>query len=229
MNNCKKHHKMRKNQLKLEKDNIRISKELRDIIHGYIMSDGYINKADSLQVENSIDQEKFVRWMYEKLKPLCTDNGPKEVPNRDKRTNRSIRFYTKAILCGFNSMWYKVETDDSGKQVRRKCLPKSIAGFFSPTFVTLWFAGDGTKETNYRAAKIEVTAFTNEERLLLQSLFKSKLGITTKINRAGFSRTGTQQWVLQIPASEYDKFRDIITEMDLIPTIFPHKLHKKQP
>lgn len=217
---------------KMEINDVRISRELRDIIHGYIMSDGYITTTSSLQVENGIDQEKFVRWMYEKLKPLCTAKGPTEVQRFDKRTNqtyRSIRFYTRSLLCGFNSMWYKVETDANGKKVRRKCLPKNIAGFFNSTFVTLWFAGDGTKETQYRAAKIEVTSFTPKERILLQNLFKKKFDITTNINKAGVSKTGTQQWVLQIPASEYDKFRDLITKIDLIPALFPHKLHKKQP
>jgi hypothetical protein len=126
-------------------------------------------------------------------------------------------------------MWYKLETDANGKTLRRKSLPKSIACFFNSTFVTLWFAGDGTKNTDYRAAKIEVTAFTPEDRRLLQDLFKSKFDITTKINKAGFSKSGTQQWVLQIPADEYDKFLDIITRIDLIPTLFPYKLHKKQP
>lgn len=217
---------------KMEKNGVRISRELREIIHGYMMSDGYITTTNSLQVDNGLDQEKFVRWMYEKLKPLCTEKGPTEVSRFDKRTNktyRSIRFYTKSLLSGFNSMWYKVETDANGKEVRRKCLPKSIACFFNSTFVTLWFAGDGMKDTNYRAAKIEVTAFTPEERLLLKDLFKRKLKITTKINKAGFSTTGKQLWVLQIPADEYDKFREKITEMDLLPTLFPQKLHKKQP
>jgi LAGLIDADG DNA endonuclease family len=217
---------------KMNKNNVRITRELRDIIHGYLMSDGYMKKTNQLQVEQSLDQEKFVQWMYEKLRHLCTDHKPTNVSKLDKRTGnetKAVRFYTRALLCGFNSMWYKEVTDSNGKTLRIKTLPKSIACFFNSTFVTLWFAGDGTKETNYRAAKIEVTAFTPEDRSLLQSLFMSKFGIITKINKAGVSKTGTQQWVLQIPADEYDKFRKLITEIDLIPTLFPHKLHKQQP
>lgn len=215
---------------KMKKYKVKISKQLRDIIHGYIMSDGYISKTSNLQVDQSLDQEKFVKWLYEKLKPLCTDHGPTVFTRLDKRTNkttRSVAFNTRSLLYGFNSMWYKQETDANGETVRRKSLPKSIACFFNSTFVTLWFAGDGTKNKDYRAAKIEVTSFTPEERLLLQGLFKSKFDITTKINKAGVSKTGKQQWVLQIPANEYDKFRDLITEIDLIPTLFSYKLHKK--
>jgi DNA-binding transcriptional regulator WhiA len=220
-----------KSKQKMQTNNVRISREIRDIIHGYIMSDGYISKTNNLQVDQGLDQEKFVNWLYGKLKPLCTDNGPVKVERVDKRTNTktySIRFNTRNLLCGFNSMWYKQETDANGKPVRRKSLPQSIACFFSSTFVTLWFAGDGTKNTDYRGAKFEVTAFTPKERLLLKKLFKKKFDITTNINKAGTSTKDTQQWVLQIPADQYNKFRDIITEMDLIQNLFPYKLHEKQ-
>lgn len=219
-------------QQKMKKNDVRITRELRDIIHGYIMSDGYVNKFGSLQVDQGSDQEKFVKWMYEKLKPLCTDNGPQLVIRTDKRKNnqtQSYRFNTKRLLCGFGSMWYRSETDSNGKPVRRKTLPKSINCFFNSTFVTLWFAGDGTNEKDCRAAKIEVTAFSPKERVQLQKLFYDKFEIKTDINKAGRSKTGTDQWVLRIPADEYDKFRDVITKIDLIPTLFPYKLHKKQP
>lgn len=217
---------------KMKKYKVKISKQLRDIIHGYIMSDGYLSKEGNLQVEQSAAQAKFVQWMYEKLKPLCTETGPKPVIRYDSRTQgatHSFRFYTTNLLEGFAHMWYKDQKNSSGNLVRHKTLPKSIDCFFNSTFVTLWFAGDGTKETNERAAKIEATAFTREERLKLQELFKRKFGIAVAINRSGVSKSGTQQWVLRIPAAEYDKFQDIITKIDLIETLFPHKLHKKEP
>lgn len=217
-----------KRNQKMKKHGVKISRELRDIIHGYIISDGYIKKEGNLTVEQGIEQEKFVIWLYEKLKHLCTDNAPTNVLNPSGgRLIRSVRFNTRNLLYGFEAMWYKNIKDENGNVKRRKTLPERIEGFFTPTFITLWFAGDGTKETSYKAAKIEVTAFTQKERERLQQAFKNKFDINTKINKAGVSKSGTQQWVLQIPASEYDKFRDIITKMDLIPTLFPHKLHKK--
>jgi hypothetical protein len=215
---------------KIQLHGVPISREMRDIIHGYVMSDGYLSPQGILQVDQSLAQEKFVEWMYEKLKPICTEYGPQEVRRPDSRVSKgytsSKRFNTRTLLEGFAYMWYKEVLDIKGTK-RRKVLPKSIACFFSKTFITLWFAGDGTKETHYRGAKIEVTAFTPEERLLLQRLFKSKYNISTKINKAGESTADRQQWVLQIPAAEYDKFYNIITEIDLLPTLFPHKLHKK--
>jgi LAGLIDADG DNA endonuclease family len=224
--------KQKKIKEKMEKNNVRISRELRDIIHGYMISEGYMTKNACLQVDQGVDQEKFVQWMYEKLKPLCTDKGPKLVTRHDERTGKttlSVRFYTRTLVSGFKSMWYKLETDSNGKTKSRKTLPKSIECFFSPTFVTLWYAGDGTKEPDCRAVKLEATAFTPDERLILKRLFESKFGITTHINKSGVSKTGTQQWVIRVPAEEYNKFHDVITKIDLIPTIFPYKLHKKQP
>lgn len=212
----------------MKKFDVRITQEIRDIIHGYVMGDGYL-KDDALQVDQGIKQEKFVNWLYEKLKPICTDHGPQLVKRTDKRNGnvtQSCRFNTRRYLSGFASMWYRSETDSNGKTDRKKTLPKSIKCFFNSTFVTLWFAGDGTNEPDCRAAKIEVTAFTPKERQLLKMLFCKKFKIKTAINKAGKSEKGTDQWVLRIPASEYDKFRALITEIDLIPTLFPHKLHK---
>jgi hypothetical protein len=118
-------------------------------------------------------------------------------------------------------MWYKTSTD--GKTAYKKQLPKSLDCFFNSTVLTLWFAGDGTKTVGSRGAKIEATAFTPDERLRLQKLFKKKFDISVVINKAGTSNSNTQQWTLNINASEYSKFRDLITKMDLIPNLFPNK------
>lgn len=221
-----------KNQLKIKKkwtqSNIKISRTLRDIIHGYIMSDGYVNKNGALQVDQSKKQEKFVEWLYYELQslrtniPICTKT---RIDKRSQNRTYSKSFQTRALLKGFRHMWYKPYTDDQGKIKYRKVLPKSLPCLFNTTFITLWFAGDGTKMHNQRGAKFEVTAFTPEERKKLKLLFKMKFDLSVQINRAGVTKNGTEQWTLSINAPEYDKFRDLITKMDLIPTLFPYKLH----
>ena len=213
---------------KWKKANVKISKELRNIIHGYIMSDGHVDKHGKLFIQQCAQQRKFVEWLYDKLEPLRT-NTPICSPIRvDKRTNTrtySNTFNTRVLLAGFRAMWYKPYTDQNGNTKYKKCLPKSLPCFFDSTFITLWFAGDGTKMINQRGAKFEVTAFSPEERKQLQVLFKNKFNISVKINRAGRSKKGTEQWSLSINSGEYDKFRELITQMDLIPTLFSYKLH----
>jgi hypothetical protein len=218
------------NQLRIKKkwQNVKISKELRNIIHGYIMSDGHVSEEGNLVVDQSAQQRKFVEWLYDKLEPLRTNTPIRSNIRIDKRTNTktySNSFGTRSLLKGFRAIWYKPYTDQNGNTKYKKCLPKSLPCFFDSTFITLWFAGDGTKMLNQRGAKFEVTALSPEERKQLQVLFKNKFNISIKINRAGKSKKGTEQWTLSINSDEYDKFRELITQMDLIPTLFPYKLH----
>lgn len=213
---------------KWNKAGVKISKELRDIIHGYIMSDGYLTPSGCLQVEQSKKQKQFVKWLYFKFKSLRTNSPIKNVSRKDSRTNKitySQRFYTRTLLKGFRNMWYKPDENSKGVKKYKKCLPKNIKCFFNSTFVTLWFAGDGTKMIGQQGAKIEVTAFTSDERLILQTLFKQKFDISVNIVKAGRSKKGTEQWNIAINASEYNKFRQLITQMPLIPTLFPNKLY----
>jgi hypothetical protein len=233
----------KKNFTKTLKDkNVKISKELRDIIHGYIMSDGYVNNSGILTVDQSKQQEKFVEWLYEKLKDVRTNSPIQKVyrtrlnlakPSLDvsakqkqnQKKSYSLRFSTKTFLVGFHRMWYKPYINEKGVTVFKKTLPKRIDGFFNTTFLALWFAGDGTKIKGSIGAKFEVTAFSPDERKTLQKLFKEKFDIEVKINKAGISRANNQQWTLNINASEYQRFRTLITEMDLIERYFPQKLH----
>lgn len=76
-------------------------------------------------------------------------------------------------------------------------------------------------------AKFEVTPFSSDERKTLQKLFKRKFNIEVKINKAGISRANNQQWTLNMNSSEYQRFRSLITQMDLIERYFPQKLHPK--
>lgn len=210
-------------------NNIKISKELRDIIHGYIMSGGYVNKFGILTVDQSKQQEKFVEWLYEKLKDVRADNPIKKVFRTHPKTNKqsySLRFSTRSFLVGFHRMWYKPYINENGVTVFKKSLPKKSDGFFNTTFLTLWFAGDGTKILGSTGAKFEATAFTAGERQILKVLFKKKFDIDVKINKAGFSKN--PQWTININASEYKKFRALVAESSLIEDLFAYKLHKKE-
>lgn len=249
-------------KIKKKWKNRKISRELRDIIHGYIASDGYVRKDGTMTVDQSLAQAKFVEWMYERLKHLRTESPMKKVSRSSKKATlflgsatttslrsntssssckakpkvlrssykntQSLRFNTESLLVGFHKMWYKSCVDEEGKTFYKKGLPKQMKGFFSSTFLAVWFAGDGTKMLDQKGAKFEVTNLTAVEREQLKKLFKQKFDIEVVINRAGVSVTGTTQWSLSINTSEYDKFRTLITQLDLIPNLFPHKLHPQK-
>lgn len=125
---------------------IKISKELRDILHGYIMSDGYIRDG-VLTVDQSKKQKLFVMWLYTKFHPIRNCSPIKEViriqPNNQKlygvtptrvtptrgTPTYSLRFFTKAILKGFQNMWYEPIINNKGLIKYRKKLPQSIDCF----------------------------------------------------------------------------------------------------
>jgi hypothetical protein len=100
-----------KSREKWAKANVKISKELRDIIHGYIFSDGYVTETGSLQVDQSKEQEKFVLWLYNKLEQIRTKSPISDVTRTDKRSGKqtySKRFYTLfALVFGLLEMAQK--------------------------------------------------------------------------------------------------------------------------
>jgi hypothetical protein len=204
-----------------------ITRELRDIIHGYVMSDGYIAPGGRLEVEQSKQQAKFVEWLYDKLVTIRTETPILETIRWDKRTNKatfSRSFYTKCLLKGFHAMWYKRNVLTI-KPFYIKVLPKSINALMSPTVLTLWFAGDGTKRKGRSGCSIESTCFTTEERLVLQSLLARKFQLDTKITKGGSCKSGTKKWSIAFNTPVYPKFRKLITQIDLIERIFAYKLH----
>lgn len=226
---------MKKEQLRIKqkwkKSGIKISKQLRDTIHGYIMSDGYVNKNGILTVDQSKKQRLFVLWLESELKLIKSSAGLKEqirIHPITKKETYSLRFYTKSVLHGFHSMWYAPYTDKKDVIRYKKKLPNSLNCCFNAQSISVWFAGDGTKILGSVGAKFEVTSFTVEERLKLKNLFLKRFAIKTIIIKSGKSKKGNTQWALKIPAQEYNKFRTLITETDLIPTLFPYKLHKKE-
>ena len=168
--------------------------------------------------------------MFEKLKHLCTPNcviSPTYKKGSDKTDAaeiKSYRFTTRAVLKDYRKRWYlenQFEPTSNGK----KSLPVNIDQIFTPVFVALWYACDGTKIIGSKGAKFEVTAFSPKERETLKNLFKEKFQIETKIIQQGSSKTGTPQWALSINAGEYDKFHGLIANHELIAKFFTYKLH----
>lgn len=224
---------MKKNQLRIKrkwkKSGLKISKQLRDTIHGYIMSDGYVNQRGILTVDQSKKQEKFVLWLESEFKEIQSSSTKEQVRihPKTKRKTVSLRFYTKAVLHGFHAMWYSPYWDQHGLIRYKKKLPSSFHCFLNSQSVAVWFAGDGTKIIGSVGAKFEVTAFSVQERLALKNVFLTKFGIKTVIIQSGTSKKGTAQWALKIPAKSYAQFRYLITQTPLMSLCFPHKLHKK--
>lgn len=205
-----------------------ITKEIRDIIHGYMLGDGTMTVRGGVQVMQCLAQLKWVQWMYDRLRVLRSETpinaNQKIVDPRTKKTTYSCRFTTlPGFTKGFRHMWYKPDPTQNGKCL--KSLPKSIKAIMNPTVLTLWYAGDGTKIIGSKGAKIEVTGFTIQERIDLKSTLEQKLGLEVKLNKAGTAGSGKEQYTLNFNADTYQEFRECTNKYDLIQTLFPDKLH----
>ena len=130
---------MKRCRIYYKKCHLKISRELRDIIHGYIMSDGYVRKEGNLCVDQGIDKSKFVMWLFNKFENLRTPKLPTEVTRKNKKDGKitkSLRFNTRNLLHCFYNIWYKPIPNNTVKQQKR--LPKNISCFFSPLFISVW-------------------------------------------------------------------------------------------
>lgn len=225
----KKDHQL-KIKRKWKKLNLKISKQLRDTIHGYIMSDGYVNYKGILTIDQGKKQKKFVEWLESEFYSIQA--GPiKEqirIYSQTQQKTTSLRFNTKAVLKGFHAMWYKKYLNKQGLLRYQKKLPKSCSCFLNSKSISVWFAGDGTKTIGSVGAKFEVTSFSAAERLVLQKVFLKKFGIKTKIIKAGLTKKGNIQWSLKVPPESYGVFYNLIMQTSLISNIFPYKLHPKR-
>lgn len=198
-----------------------INSNTDQIINGYTMGDGYLSSSGNLTVDHGAEQRKFVEWLFVHFKHLCTPNRQISTVTRTRKgkVHKSFRFNTRSILKEYRTKWY---LDN------KKILPIDIEQMFTPLFISVWFACNGTKVIGSRGAKFDVTAYSPEEREVLKQLFKKKYNIASFVNRQGESVTKKTQWALVINADAYDAFRDLVTrETDLIQSLFPYKLHPK--
>lgn len=189
----------------MKQKTIFISEDLRAIINGYVMGDGHIKPQGTLTVDQGEKQLEFVEWSwFFVLKPICTETSAVKLVTRTRngKQTKSYRFNTRAVLQDYYSTWYRPVEGESPSVVKKK-LPTNIDDMFSPLFITVWFACDGTKIIGSRGAKFEVTSFSVEERHILKTLFKSKYNISVNILRSGRSCT-------------YDKFYNLITHINYI-------------
>jgi hypothetical protein len=103
-----------KNLSKLQRGEILIPKEIREVLVGILLGDAHIQKRSStsnarlLYAQTAIAHKAYFNLVFNIFKSFCTDGfTPKSKLNVDKRTNKSfssISFTTMQLPC-FN--WYK--------------------------------------------------------------------------------------------------------------------------
>ena len=184
------------------------------IVTGLLLGDGYLYRDGRLQVEQSMKNEQYLRWLYSELSNL-SGKISLNVQRKHPKTgvsSFSCRFYTQKCFKDLESIFYSKDTAD---KKRRKVVPNEIEKLLNPIVLAIWFMDDGGKAQNTsRAFYINATSFNNLERILLQKAFQNIFGLKINIQKAG----GNNQYNFYVPAAEYQRFYQLVLPtVSLIP------------
>jgi len=173
--------------------------ETHSVIVGTLLGDGYLTPNGSLQVEHCLEQTAYTLWKYERLQPIA-GKSPKMVERYDRRTRktyRSLRFYTKAVLKQYRDDFY---------QDRKKRVPSHLGAVLDPLAVAVWFMDDGGRGARTpRGLVFNTSCFSTEEQVLLQTIFRDRFGVVTSIHRHG------KGFQLYVRAESFSSFSELIS------------------
>lgn len=191
-----------------------------NIVIGLLLGDGYLYKDGRLQVEQSMNHQQYLEWLYSELLNLSgkLSLNIKRIHPKTGKDSFSCRFYTLKCFTTLEYIFYKKLNNE---KKRTKVVPIQIEQFLDPVALAVWFMDDGGKAQNTkRAAYINATSFTSSERVLLQKAVQNVFGLKINIQKAG----GNNQYNFYIPASSYEKFCEIVLPTVLLIPEMAYKL-----
>ncbi len=165
--------------------NIRARKQIvldeyqKAVIVGFILGDAHLEANWSktnyrLCIRHSKDQENYVQWAYEVLKPLVL------TPPQYYNKTRSVWFRTisHSELSELHQIFYR-----DGKKV----IPETIAEYLShPITLATWFMDDGNiqrKQGKVSGYNLNTQSFSENENVLLAETLNRIYGICCKLER----------------------------------------------
>jgi len=176
-----------------------LTPEARSVIVGCLLGDGYLTLNGSLQVEQCLEQKEYVTWKYEMLLDIA-GKRPKMVERFDRRTlktYRSVRFYTRAVLKDFRSVFY---------QDRKKIVPSLLGNILDPLAVAVWFMDDGGRGARTpRGLVFNTSCYSAHEQVLLREILYDSFGLVTSIHQHG------KGYQLYIRAESFSLFSELVS------------------
>ncbi len=123
------------------------------------------------------------------------------------------QLYSKKIFMNLEYIFYI----NSFNMERKKIVPKNLEAILDPIVLAIWFIDDGGKAQNtLKAAYINATSFTENERIQIQTAFLNVFNLKINIQKAG----GNNQWNFYIPANSYARFYALVyPTISLVPSM----------
>ena len=211
-----------------------------DLVIGTILGDGYISKRGVLTIEHSLSSEPYVTWKYLVMKeaglltPRCQPRAVKRcrksmqtcqalfsrrVSNHTEvsslrdfwRVTRSLRFNTRTLYAKERGAFYENNTG-------RKRIPINFHLLLSAPALAVWFMDDGGKGGNSRDGMVlDVTGFSEKEKVLIQQVLRNKFLISTTIQQSSPNSRHNSAKIFVLKSSALH-FRKLISPF-LVPTM----------
>jgi hypothetical protein len=173
--------------------------ETHSVVVGSLLGDGYLTSNGSLQIEHCLEQAAYTLWKYQMLQPIA-GQPPTMVERNDRctrKTYRSMRFYTKAVLKDFRAGFYKD---------RRKIVPSHLGDILDPLAVAVWFMDDGGRGARTpRGLVFNTSCYSAEEQVILTKLLFDLFGVLASIHKHG------RGFQLYIKAESFSRFSELVS------------------
>ena len=173
--------------------------EARSVIVGSLLGDAYLYQNGTLQIEHCLEQAAYTFWKYEKLQSIA-GRPPTIIERYDfrtKKTYRSMRFYTKAVLKDFRIGFYKD---------RRKVIPNELGMILDPLAIAIWFMDDGSRGAHTpKGLVLNTSCFSASEQVALQAVLAERFGVKASIHKVG------KGFHLYIKAESFSRFAELIS------------------
>jgi hypothetical protein len=162
-----------------ERKSVVLDENQKAVVVGSILGDGYLEANWSktnyrLGIRHSKDQEEYVNWTYEVLKPIVL------TPPQHYERTRSVWFRTisHTELSKLHEIFYR-----EGKRI----VPEIISTYLvNPLTIAVWFMDDGNvvrKNGKVYGYHLNTQSFSLEENELLVEAMNTVYGIRCTIER----------------------------------------------
>lgn len=197
------------------------------LLYGSLLGDAYLYpKKGIIQLEQSVENQEYLFWLFEKLKSCTSGKSPSLVTRIDKRSGQqtqSYRFYTKALFHEWRPHFY----NESGKKI----LPQNLSQLLNPTALAIWFLDDGGRCSGVKKGVfLTIDNYTPEQIETLGMILKTIFGLTPRLHKSGKSQSGNVQKRFTFTGENYELFYDILKPVILeLPSMVKKKLPNVSP
>lgn len=208
-------------KLKLYKDSLVLTNEMRGIIVGLLLGDANLQTFTShgttwrLRITQGNDNHyEYIQHLRTVLDPWTNmDLGTNHETTKDGKVYNKWYFNTLTFtqFAELGNAFYPLNSNNK----RSKVIPSQISEWMTDKSLAYWFMDDGAKRSNVAAVRFCTESFTRDEVDLLISILKDKFDIIGTPNK------DSNGWRISISTKSYGKFYDLVK-----PHVIPSMMYK---